>query len=545
MLANLLLPALPGLQLNEITAEEATITLVLTMTAPSADCPLCHLASRRIHSRYMRKIADLPWATIPVRVHLRLRRFFCDQPDCRRRIFAERLDPAIAPYARRTRRLESLLGSVAAALGGEAGAPLARHWGLPTSPNTLLRLLRRMPDPVTPTPRVLGVDDWAKRKRHTYGTILVDLERHRPVDLLPDREPASLAAWLRDHPGVEIITRDRSSDYAQGAADGAPQAVQVADRWHLLGNWRDALQRLLERHPEQLRAAAQQVAEATTLAPQETPSEATSTSTGPASQVPMLAAEVARPPSTAEVRYADIQALRRAGLSQRAISIQLGLHRQTVRRYFQATQVPERGRGLQCISSVQPYWGYLQQRWAEGCHDGKQLWKELQQQGYHGSYSSVYRALTHFPRTGTRRAMAQCSGEAPRLSAPQAAWLLVRPAEDLTPPEEAKRAALLEKCPAAVVAYRLAQRFGQMVRERQVENLEAWFNEAAASSVTELQNFAASLRRDEPAVRAALTLPWSNGPVEGHVNRLKTIKRQMYGRGNFDLLRRRILYHPN
>ncbi len=515
------------------------------MTSVTTACPLCHQPSRHVHSRYTRTLADLPWARIPVRLRLRVRRFFCDQTDCRRRIFSERLDPAIAAYARRTRRLEALLESLGVSLGGEAGALLSHRSGMPTSPTTLLRLLRRAAEPKLPTPRVLGVDDWAKRKRHTYGTILVDLERHRPVDLLPDREPNSLAAWLRAHPGVEIITRDRSSDYAQGAAEGAPHAVQVADRWHLLGNWRDALQRLLERHPEQLRAAAKQVAEATTLVPRETPSEATAAPAEPDGTPPAPATESARPPSAAEVRYAEIQALRQVGLSQRAISRKLRLHRQTVRRYFKAASMPERGRGPQCISSVHPYLEYLKRRWAEGCHSRMELWKELQQQGYHGSYSSVHRALARFPRVTTRGALPQRSGEAPRLSAPQASWLLVRPAEDLTPQEEAKCAALLEKCSAAAVVYPLSQRFGQMVRERQAEKLEAWFAEAAVSSVPELRHFASSLRRDEAAVRAAMTLPWSNGQVEGQVNRLKTIKRQMYGRGQFDLLRRRVLYHPN
>jgi transposase len=534
-----LLPALPSFQLNEISTDENTITLVLTMTSATAACPLCHHPSQRVHSRYTRTLADLPWARIPVRLQLRVRRFFCDQTDCRRGIFSERLDPAIAAYARRTRRLEALLEAWGFAVGGEAGAPLARRSGAPISPATLLRLLRRSPESsLTPTPRVLGVDDWAKRKRHTYGTILVDLERHRPVDLLPDREPTSVAAWLREHPGVEIITRDRSGDYAQGATEGAPQAVQVADRWHLLGNWREALQRLLERHPEQLRAAAQKVAEAATTAPPET-------SVAPDKNSSISAVETACPPSPTEVRYAEIQTLRQSGLSQRAIALKLRLHRQTVRRYFQASGVPERGRGPQSISSVQPHLAYLRQRWAEGCHNLKQLWKELQGHGYRGSYASVHRALARFPRGATRRALPQRSGEAPRLSASQGAWLLVRPAEELTLEEAAKRAALCEQCPAAAMAQPLAQRFGEMVRGRQAENLDGWLAEAAESSVPELRHFASSLKRDEGAVRAALTFPWSNGQVEGQVNRLKTIKRQMYGRGSFNLLRRRVLYHPN
>ncbi len=236
MLANLLLPDVPGVQLREVLSDERSITLVMIMTRPSAPCPLCQQCSERVHGGYLRKIADVPWSGVPVRIRLRVRRFFCDNVDCHRRIFTERLAPAIAPYARRTRRLELLVESLGLVLGGEGGAPLARRLGMPTSPNSILRLLRRSSEQPVSTPRVLGVDDWAKRKRQTYGTILVDLEKRCPIDLLPDREPESLATWLRDHPGVGIITRDRSNDYAQGSAQGAPQARQVADRWHLIGN---------------------------------------------------------------------------------------------------------------------------------------------------------------------------------------------------------------------------------------------------------------------------------------------------------------------
>ncbi len=252
MLTNLLLPAVPGVRLQEISSDESSITLVMMMIAPSAACPLCHQPSHRIHSRYVRTLGDVPWSGVPVKIRLRTRRFFCDQPDCRRRIFTERLAPAIAPYARRTRRLDALLESIGLVLGGEKGAPLANRLGMPTSPATLLRLLRRRPERPMPTPRVLGVDDWAWRKRHTYGTLLVDLERHQAIELLAERSADSVAHWLEAHPGVDIICRDRAGLYADGAQRGAPQAVQVADRFHLLQNLRDTLQRTLERHPSEL-----------------------------------------------------------------------------------------------------------------------------------------------------------------------------------------------------------------------------------------------------------------------------------------------------
>ncbi|MCL4489707.1 MAG: ISL3 family transposase [Chloroflexi bacterium] len=400
------------------------------MTRSSAACPLCQKCSERIHCRYVRKIADVPWSGVPVKIRLRVRRFFCDNPDCSRRIFVERLSPAIAPYARRTHRLELLLEAFSLALGGEAGAPLAQRSGMPTSPNSLLRLIRRTSLAPVPTPHVLGVDDWAKRKRQSYGTILVDLEKHRPIDLLPDRTPEALAAWLREHPGVEIITRDRSHDYAQGSTQGAPQARQVADRWHLIGNCREVVQRVLERHPAQLRAAARRAAETQPAEPPQVPE--------PANSLPVEAEthsaqshQAPQPPSEMETWYAEIKALERQGVSQRVMARRLHLSRTTVRKYLRSSQVPVRHHGPQSRSTVLPYLDYLKQRWVGGVQEYMQLWKELQGQGYRGSYSSVRRALSRFPRSNEPTGSALRPEAIQPLSGRQASWLLVQKPESL------------------------------------------------------------------------------------------------------------------
>src|SRR5215210_4513088 len=252
-LATSLLPLEHGLHLEDVTIGPDQIVATVVATSPRGTCPVCGTWSEAVHSLYRRTIADLPWGRQTVRLHLRVRKFFCRQPTCTRRVFTERLPRVVAPYARRTKRLTEVVRLLAFALGGEPGARIVGRLGMATSPATLLRLIRRTAVVEAPTPRALGVDDWAQRKRHTYGTILVDLEQHQVIDLLPDRTADTLAAWLHDRSGVEIISRDRSRAYADGAARGAPDAVQVADRFHLAKNLGETVAQVLERHRADLR----------------------------------------------------------------------------------------------------------------------------------------------------------------------------------------------------------------------------------------------------------------------------------------------------
>jgi transposase/transposase IS204/IS1001/IS1096/IS1165 family protein len=258
MLASFLLPDVPGLRLDAILTDDQTIHVTMTSTQSTAACPVCAVASSRIHSRYQRIVRDLPWAGHCIQVRLHVRRFLCSNPNCTRKIFAERLGPTIRAFARRTERLASQLCYLAFRLSAEAGAQMGKQLGMPVSAATLLRLQRHQKLPPPPAPQIIGVDDWAIRKGRTYGALIVDLERHQPIDVLPDAKAKTFATWLQQYPTITLISRDRAGNFAEGALRGAPQAIQVADRFHLFGNLGDALQRLLEQHPAALRAAAQQ-----------------------------------------------------------------------------------------------------------------------------------------------------------------------------------------------------------------------------------------------------------------------------------------------
>lgn len=501
-------------------------------TTASAVCPLCDQPSTRRHSSYRRRLADLPWQGRTVELHLRVGRFRCTTVSCPRRIFAERL-PAAAPSGQRcTARLSTIQRGIALALGGAGGARLAALLAMPVSGDTLLRRIRAVPIQDAPAPRVIGIDDWAWRRGRRYGTLLVDLERNnRPIDLLPDRQAETVATWLKAHPSVEIVARDRAGAYADGVRAGAPQAIQVADRWHLLRNLGDALGGLLNCHHRDLRAAAE-AARTVTMAPVTTPPPAPRPPTR--RQQRRLDTQAAR-----QARFAEVAALSARGWSQSRIAHSTGLDRKTIRGWLRAGQIPSWRHPAQG-STVDPHAAYLRQRWSEGCTNATQLWREIRERGFAGRPKTVQewvrRQLRHPAPAPAGSAPSATAWKAP--SGRRAAWLVVADAGDLDVTEQKFVDALLAGSPELRPVITLARDFRAMVRRKEAGRLDDWLTAAQA---TALAGFVAGLKRDLAAVRAALSLPWSTGPVEGQISRLKTIKRTMCGRAGFDLLRYRVL----
>lgn len=567
-----LLPDPAHLRTASLGVDANGVVITVGAIATAASCPLCRHASDRVHSRYARQLADLPWRGVAVRLRVHVRRFFCDTADCQRRIFAERL-PEVAPvYARRTTRLTEVLRAVGFAAGGEGGVRLLSALALSASADTLLRLPCSAPVPEHPGVRVLGVDDWAKKRGQTYGTILVDLERHVVVDLLPDRTAEGLRDWLQQHPGVEVISRDRGGAYADGARQGAPDAVQVSDRWHLLKNLGDALERALEREHRALRAVEHQLAEPSEPAAVDqssvvdggeaglpvptdtpigqllaTPHDGEQEAGGQEEATPHPRVEEQRTArrERRQQRVEEALARHQQGMTITAISRELGVTRKTVRRWLRAGAYRERVTPRRRSGILAPHEDSLHERWDAGCQNVALLFRELRERGYQGSNSHLRHHLARWrgqPARSPRRSGPTAPPKRPPPLTPRRArWLLVRRAEELDEAERAIVAAIERACPTAAEAHRLIAAFQALVREHNASGLEDWLDAAEASDVPELQTFAHGIRRDPLAVAAALRLAWSQGQVEGQVNKLKTHKRAMFGRASFALLRQRLL----
>jgi transposase len=516
------------LVLDSVQRDERGFLLEVSTRHP-AHCPDCGRKSRSFHSSYQRQLQDLPWQGLSVRLRLRARRFRCRNPPCSRKIFVERLPNVAESYARQTTRLKEIIRSVGFVTGGLPGSRLLARLAIHTSDDTVLRLVKLLPleESQEDAVRCLGVDDWAWRKGQNYGTILVDLERRSVADLLPERSVESLAEWLIKHPAVTTISRDRAGLYAQGAERGAPDAQQIADRFHLLLNLSAALERALEERSRQLQAPALDVQ-------QEREPDVEAADSGP---------ELTQQQKVQGQRrqrrfdlYQEVLRLHAEGHSQRAISQALGMQRKTVRCWLRADQFPERKRVVRKPAQVQAFAEYLQQRWTEGCHNATQLFQEIRNLGYRGQRSMVAKLVSAWraPRASPTPTRQQ------RIAPRQAAVLTSREPGQLTESQRTLFDQLCLTCPDLKWMRTLVLEFRTALTSKDRNQLCRWIQMAKHSGIGPLIRFAFSLKRDISAVSAAVESSWSNGQVEGQINRLKMLKRQMYGRAGIRLMRARV-----
>ncbi len=552
---------LPGFVVTQVTDDGTSVIVNASTQQASASCPHCQHPSHSIHSYYSRSPQDLPISGKTVRLVLRVRRFRCQNSACPQRTFAERCPEIVAPHGQRTKRLTASITPFSGEVSSKPAARLLRHMGIVVSSDTLLRLVKRTAEQQLSVPQALGVDDFAFRRSHSYGTLLVDLTSHRPVDVLPDRTADTLSRWLRAHPGVHYVGRDRSPEYARGISEGAPSAHQVVDRWHLMKNVREVLERVLGRVHETLKQ--RQLATGLPVRPRAKRRR---------SKNEQMAAQMAR--LRREARYADVVALYQQGVSIVRIAEALHMSRTTVRKFVAAGAFAERASTLRSKSILDPYIPYLQQRLYEGPANSSQLWRDVRGQGFLGGYKVVARWLQaqgwqlrkgRFSQARRmQEAFRQSSApgptpvqeheepeqakahphvilEEPVESPRHLVWLLLRDPARLSEAEQ-QMLTFIRQEPTVERAYRLAQHFIQMMHDRQATELDAWISTCTSSGIADLEPFAVGLQKELSAIKAAFTLSYSTGPVEGQINRLKLIKRSMYNRGSFALLRHRVLY---
>jgi transposase len=502
-----------GFVVESVNNDLVGTAITVRPASKASKCPGCGILSARIHSRYRRRLTDLPIANRPVCIVILARRFHCDAVLCGRRIFAERFDKdVLAPWARRTTRLDHIVHCLGLVLGGRPAASFARRLMLPVSNDTLLRVVRRRGSPRFVAPSVIGIDDWAWRRNQRYGTIICDLERRKTIALLPDREPATAQEWLSGKPQISVVARDRGGGYALAAAKALPQASQVADRWHLMENASRAFLDAVRKSMRQIRAAI-----------------------GAATINPELLTAAERLQYDGylhrEEENAVILRLAKEGVSIKEIVRRTGYSRGLVRKVA-------RGQRSDVFrvreSSLELYLPWLDAQWTAGRRNGSQLWRQLKAQGFRG----CLRVVSEW--AGRRRRAEKVDGEA--LSrAPSArtiARLLTVGRNDLTKSETVTVAAIESGAPLLVAAREVIAAFQAMIRKKSLDDLDPWLERARSSLVA---SFANGVAKDRAAVSAAIVSAWSNGQTEGQITKLKLVKRQMYGRGKIDLLQARVI----
>jgi transposase len=571
------LPLPEGMVIGQVEITQPQLTVEVISTQPWARCPACGNLSDSVHCQYQRTVHDVPCGGRAVVLRLCVRKFVCRSSSCPRKVFAERLPDLVRPWARVSNRLLEELKAIGLSASAEVSERLAPRLGMTVKAPTLLRYLRTIEDAPKVDVTVLGIDDFALSRGDKYGTILINIETGKPLDLLPDRTAEAVKPWLSTHPEIQVVSRDRASAFADAVSQVLPHATQVADRYHLVQNLREHLQRLLDHKRSCLPFVEDTALKTTQVNPPEQADPPSNLTFGAGSDpapgpLPSEQPE-GRPCTEADLscltyaerkkkisrdkrvsRYEEVMTLHREGLGQRAIARQLRISRNSVQRYVSSPGFPERaegsGRRAKGASKLDPYLPYLREQWDAGIHNCSRLFEEVKERGYAGCQSGLRKRLSEWR---TELPSRRWRGNPPkprlfahkgqrRLSSRSASFLMIVPPEKLTAKQQQQVESICQASSDLRTVYLLSQEFVTMLKERQAEALDSWLKRAKACHVTELTSFVNGIRRDYAAVRAACSLPWSNGPTEGHVNRLKFLKRQMFGRAHLHLLRIKVLH---
>lgn len=530
---------------SELPLTDCTISLIggsLIIQASSSQsgsiCPICGCTSDRRHSRYIRALIDLPTSGYNVKVLILSGKYFCDNGACSRKVFTERFNKEISPYCRRFNRCKELLCNLALELGGNKGAAISRLARLPVSSSTILRIIKRQNLPaVNITSGIIGIDDWAFKKGNTYGTIIVDLHQNKVIDLLPDRESETICQWLKEHPEVEIISRDCGGPYSKGAHEGAPQAIQVADRFHLLMNLGDATKRIFQSMGKELKElfALYHKAEASVEL-----TSATEDLVSTGEDIETIPTEEINTNIEHQLRFNNVKELFSQGYNIRAISRSLHVSRVTIRKYIGMDFLPKK------MSSRSTNFDSFRLFLLHHSNRGKlytELYAAILSEGFNGGYTQFCSNMNELlKKHSITPASRKIDPVAMKNWSPRNLSVMIQKDKNDLNTEDRKFLELLyEKYPAIKETEQFIHRFKKLFQLKEEGTLRTWL-EDVEKSTSVIKRFAKGIQSDFEAVNNAVITPYSNGKVEGQVNRLKNIKRRMYGRAGFELLRRMVIF---
>ena len=536
---------LPKFRIKSIEQKNGNIMIFASIKSKRSQCLIRGHFSTAVHDHYHRKLSDLPAFQNTTTLVLKTRKFKCKNLKCNRKVFSEQTSH-INRYSRKTLRAWQVLNSLSIELTGKLGSTLSKQLFLPVSSSTITRIAHKQQLPIIKQPVILGVDDWAFRKGVSYGTVLIDMETSRPIDLLSSRDSANLKEWLKKYPAIKIVTRDRSGAYSSAINEICPDAIQVADRFHLLMNLSDALDKYFKSISKEIRKVIKdKTDEILSLAANEDPCKNRDFK----NQLLMQAATESKdiPVDQRIYNFNKVKELQSKGTPIKRIATILKISRNTVRSYFiQETLSPRiHPRSV----NINLFSGYILSRLNIEGYKRNDIFDEILGLGYNGGRTQAFDyinklrleySLTTLDNNEVQQKMIPYVKS---LNSRKLAKYIGGSMSDIEDPDEKScMKTLIENLPELQIVRKLVRIFRTMIKCGS-GNITRWidFIKRSKRKLSGLKSFAYGLSRDINAVQNSIRLPWSNGTVEGHVNRIKSIKRQMYGRASFELLRRKVI----